>query len=57
MIKTVLDMQHEIIPKHLNLKTINPQITLDAIPATIPLDPMSWPQVEGIPYLQVTVGR
>ena len=42
VIKTILSLQNETIPKHLHFKTINPSIHLEAIPAQIPLDPISW---------------
>ncbi|MFI4954386.1 MAG: SDR family NAD(P)-dependent oxidoreductase, partial [Gammaproteobacteria bacterium] len=47
VIKTILSMQHEVIPKHLHFKTINPSINLDAIPAQIPLNLIEWKKQEG----------
>lgn len=45
--KTVLALQHEIIPKHRNLKTLNPEIFLEGIPAVIPMENLPWPKVTG----------
>lgn len=42
IIKVVLSIQHEMIPRHLHLKKINPNIDLSAIPAVIPLENMDW---------------
>jgi len=47
VIKTVLSLQHKQIPAHLNLHTLNPEINLDAIPASIPDKLIDWPEVEG----------
>jgi natural product biosynthesis luciferase-like monooxygenase protein len=43
VIKTVLALRHERIPPHLHLQTVNPDIFLDEIPATIPRSSMPWP--------------
>lgn len=51
MIKTLLAMKHEIIPKHLNFETLNPEINLDVIPAKIPVDAEPWPRVPGKPRI------
>ncbi|MFI4954807.1 MAG: SDR family NAD(P)-dependent oxidoreductase, partial [Gammaproteobacteria bacterium] len=42
VIKTILAMQHEEIPRHLHFKELNPAIHLDAIPAQIPLTVVAW---------------
>jgi len=42
LIKTVLSLQNEEIPRHLHFKTLNPTINLDAIPAQFPLQPIEW---------------
>lgn len=42
IIKTVLAMHHEIIPAHRNFETLNPNINLESVPATIPLEPHIW---------------
>ncbi|MFI4954279.1 MAG: SDR family NAD(P)-dependent oxidoreductase, partial [Gammaproteobacteria bacterium] len=42
VIKTILALQHEEIPRHLHFKNINPAIHLEAIPAQIPLEPVAW---------------
>jgi acyl transferase domain-containing protein/NADPH:quinone reductase-like Zn-dependent oxidoreductase/SAM-dependent methyltransferase/acyl carrier protein len=43
LIKTVLSLKHRSIPPHLHFKKLNPAISLDDIPAVIPVQPMSWP--------------
>ncbi|MGF7179799.1 SDR family NAD(P)-dependent oxidoreductase [Tunturiibacter psychrotolerans] len=43
LIKTVLSLEHGIIPPHLHFKKLNPAISLDDIPAVIPVQPMPWP--------------
>jgi len=42
VIKTILSLQHEEIPRHLHFNTINPAIELNSIPAQIPLSTMAW---------------
>lgn len=42
LIKVLLSLQHDLIPKHLNLVNLNPTIKLDAIPAKIPTEALSW---------------
>lgn len=51
IMKTVLAMQNEIIPKHRNLDTLNREIFLDAIPAVIPMENTPWPKVPGEPRI------
>lgn len=46
LIKTVLALQHRLIPPHLNLQTLNPRITLAGTPFAIPTAPQPW-QVNG----------
>lgn len=43
LIKTVLSLEHRIIPSHLHFKKLNPAIVLDEIPAVIPIQEMPWP--------------
>ncbi|MBF0451643.1 MAG: SDR family NAD(P)-dependent oxidoreductase, partial [Candidatus Magnetomorum sp.] len=43
LIKTVLSINHGIIPRHLHFQASNPHISLDAIPAKIPVEKMIWP--------------
>lgn len=45
--KAVLSMKHEVIPKHLHVKNLNPEIDLAAIPARLPLDPIPWKRRSG----------
>ncbi len=42
LIKVVLALQHDEIPPHLHLKTLNPYIPLDEIPAVIPTSCVPW---------------
>ena len=42
LIKVVLALQHKTIPPHLHLKTVNPNISLSAIPAAIPTVSTAW---------------
>lgn len=44
LIKVVLSLQHETIPPHLHLKTLNPHISLTEMPLLIPLKAMPWPR-------------
>ncbi len=43
VIKTVLALNHEIIPPHLHFHQLNPRISLESIPAKIPIEITSWP--------------
>lgn len=51
IIKVVLSMQNEIIPRHLHLETLNPEIDLESIPAQIPLEEIAWPRTPGKPRI------
>lgn len=51
IIKTVLAMKHDLIPKHLNFTSLNPEINLSAIPARLPLEPIQWKKQEGSPRI------
>ncbi|CAL8109687.1 unnamed protein product [Orchesella dallaii] len=51
IMKTILSMKHELIPKHRNLETLNPEIKLDAIPALIPFEHVTWPKVKDCPRI------
>lgn len=46
LIKIILALQGEAIPPHLHLKTLNPNIDLEKIPAKIPLELTPWPKGE-----------
>ncbi len=53
VIKIVLALNHEAIPPHLHFKHLNPRISLDSIPAQIPLTLTPWqrssrPRIAGI---------
>lgn len=43
LIKVLLSLGHNKIPRHLHFKGVNPLIALDAIPAVIPQKEMAWP--------------
>ncbi len=43
VIKTILALQHGMIPPHLNFKTPNPLIDWDALPIKIPQESLAWP--------------
>ncbi|MGV2829391.1 type I polyketide synthase [Myxosarcina sp. GI1(2024)] len=42
LIKVVLQLQHREIAPHLHLKQLNPYISLEGTPLSIPLEPQSW---------------
>ncbi len=53
VIKTVLALNHEAIPPHLHFKQLNPRISIDSIPALIPLTLTPWqrssrPRISGV---------
>ncbi|HZU68918.1 MAG TPA: type I polyketide synthase [Ktedonobacteraceae bacterium] len=54
LIKTVLSMQHGLIPPVLHLKTLNPHISLKDTPLVIPTSLRAWP--EGIERKYAGVG-
>jgi len=43
LIKVLLSLKNEYIPPHLHFKQVNPKISLDSIPAVIPVDGIAWP--------------
>ncbi|MBI9089235.1 MAG: SDR family NAD(P)-dependent oxidoreductase [Desulfobacterium sp.] len=43
MIKTILALQHKVIPPHLNFKTPNPNINWQALPMKVPVTCRAWP--------------
>ncbi|MFI4954640.1 MAG: type I polyketide synthase, partial [Gammaproteobacteria bacterium] len=47
IIKTVLALCYEEIPRHLHFKEINPAIHLEEIPAQIPIKPVEWKAQSG----------
>ena len=47
LIKVVLCLQHKEIPPNVNLKTPNPMIALDKIPAYVPLEVTPWQPAVG----------
>ena len=44
LIKVILSLQHQQLPPHLHLKQLNPEISLEDIPAKIPTKTIDWPQ-------------
>ncbi|MEM9482535.1 MAG: beta-ketoacyl synthase N-terminal-like domain-containing protein, partial [Cyanobacteria bacterium P01_F01_bin.116] len=44
LIKVILSLQHQQLPPHLHLKQLNPEISLEDIPAKIPTKAIDWPQ-------------
>jgi acyl transferase domain-containing protein/acyl carrier protein len=46
LIKTILAFQHEVIPPHLHLENLNPNISLEATPFVIPTKLHPWPSGE-----------
>lgn len=42
IIKILLSLKHNLIPKHLNLINLNPSIKLAKIPAKIPIEALPW---------------
>jgi acyl transferase domain-containing protein/NAD(P)-dependent dehydrogenase (short-subunit alcohol dehydrogenase family)/SAM-dependent methyltransferase/acyl carrier protein len=43
LLKVVLTMQHGEIPPHLHLRSLNPHISLEELPAAIPTQATPWP--------------
>lgn len=48
LIKVVLALQHGEIPAHLHFTKLNPLISLEEIPAVIPVRTQSWPRNGGV---------
>ncbi|MEM8808436.1 MAG: type I polyketide synthase [Cyanobacteria bacterium P01_G01_bin.38] len=44
LIKVILSLQHEQIPAHLHLDTLNPYISIGDAPMAIPTEPQPWPR-------------
>jgi 3-oxoacyl-(acyl-carrier-protein) synthase len=42
LIKVILSLQHQMIPRHLHLEKLNPNIDLSSIPALIPQENIEW---------------
>ncbi|PWW63313.1 non-ribosomal peptide synthetase/type I polyketide synthase [Actinokineospora spheciospongiae] len=47
LIKTSLALRHKVIPPHINLNRVNPEIDLAALPFDIPTEPVPWPEHDG----------
>jgi acyl transferase domain-containing protein len=46
LIKVVLSMEHEELPRHLHFRKLNPQISLAGAPIEIPVNAIAWPRSE-----------
>jgi myxalamid-type polyketide synthase MxaC len=44
LIKVVLSMEHEEIPRQLHFRNLNPRISLGSAPIEIPVDAIAWPR-------------
>ncbi len=44
LMKVVLALQHGVVPPHLHLRTLNPNISLDNTRLTIPREALTWPE-------------
>lgn len=51
IMKVVLSLRNQIIPRHLNFESLNPEINLETIPAVIPVEEIEWPRVPGKPRI------
>ncbi|WP_437729163.1 amino acid adenylation domain-containing protein [Sorangium sp. So ce861] len=54
LIKTVLALEHGMIPPHLHLSAVNPMVDLAAIPAVVPTALTPWPRRRGLRRAGVT---
>nr|AOG74797.1 polyketide synthase [Byssovorax cruenta] len=53
LIKAILALKHETIPRHLHFQTLNPRISLDATPFVVPVVELPWrpngsPRIAGV---------
>ncbi|MBX2798834.1 MAG: polyketide synthase, partial [Myxococcales bacterium] len=44
LLKAVLALEHQAIPRHLHLQTLNPEIDLSHTPFVVPTDELPWPR-------------
>ena len=51
LIKTVLAMKHEVIPRHLNFENPSPEIDWERAPVLVTTEPSAWPAHPGRPPL------
>ena len=49
LIKVILSMKHQVIPKHLHFDTPNPNINWDDLPVQVTSETTNWPQTPGCP--------
>ncbi|WP_437819494.1 SDR family NAD(P)-dependent oxidoreductase [Sorangium sp. So ce1078] len=54
LIKAVLALRHEAIPRHLHFKALNPRISLEETPFVIPTELVPWPASAGHRYAAVS---
>jgi myxalamid-type polyketide synthase MxaD len=54
VIKTVLALQHDVIPPNLHFRELNPHISLDQTPFSVPVEPLPWPPEAGPRYAGVS---
>ncbi|MFI4954384.1 MAG: SDR family NAD(P)-dependent oxidoreductase [Gammaproteobacteria bacterium] len=54
VIKTILVMQHEMIPKNLHFNELNPHIDLTPIPAKLPLQAVAWKKGDKTRYAGIS---
>lgn len=47
LIKVLLSLKNETLPAHLHFNTLNPLISLDEIPAEVPVEQVPWPANAG----------
>ena len=60
LIKVVLAMHHEAIPRHLHFQTLNPRIRLEGTPFVIPTEELAWkrqsaPRIAGVSSFGISV--
>lgn len=46
LIKAILALRHETIPRNLNFRTLNPRISLRGTPFVVPSDNVPWPRTD-----------
>ncbi|WP_026736723.1 type I polyketide synthase [Fischerella sp. PCC 9605] len=54
LLKIVLSLQHQQIPPHLNLKQLNPYISLEGTPFAIPVELQDWTASTGTRYAGIS---
>jgi acyl transferase domain-containing protein len=54
LIKTVLSLQHGVIPPHLNFKTPNPYIPWEKLPIEVPTELREWPTDDSLRHAGIS---